>query len=66
MLVSSDTHGDTPADQCALSFGLPRHQGYSEDELARWKETMDKLKDLIISYCGYTLEDPGMFPQPPG
>jgi hypothetical protein len=66
MLVSSDKHGDTPADQCAIPLVFSWHQGYSEDELARWKETMDKLKDLIISYCGYTLEDPGMFPQPPG
>ena len=42
------------------------HQGYSEQEMSKWKETMEKLKELVVSYCGYTLEDPGMFPQPPG
>ncbi|KAK7677760.1 hypothetical protein QCA50_019312 [Cerrena zonata] len=27
---------------------------------------LDKVRDLIISYAGFTLQDPGMFPQPPG
>ena len=39
---------------------------YSSSELQEWKSTFDKLKELIISYCGYTLEDPSMFPQPSG
>ncbi|WWC89190.1 uncharacterized protein L201_004108 [Kwoniella dendrophila CBS 6074] len=29
-----------------------------------WSTSFNKLKALIISYCGMTLEDPTMFPQP--
>lgn len=41
-------------------------QGYSAEEKAVWKEVFEKLRRLIISYCGMTLEDPTMFPQPAG
>ncbi|KAK8864525.1 hypothetical protein IAR55_001775 [Kwoniella newhampshirensis] len=37
---------------------------FSNDEKHTWTGTFDKLKALIISYCGMTLEDPTMFPQP--
>jgi len=30
----------------------------------QWQQLFDRLKSLIISYCGLTLEDPTMFPQP--
>ncbi|KAK6909936.1 hypothetical protein I203_103962 [Kwoniella mangroviensis CBS 8507] len=29
-----------------------------------WTAAFEKLKALVISYCGMTLEDPTMFPQP--
>lgn len=41
-------------------------QGWSADEGARWKGTWEKMKELVVSYVGYTLEDPAMFPQPEG
>ncbi|KAL7421849.1 Ubiquitin conjugation factor E4 [Cryptotrichosporon argae] len=41
-----------------------RGLAYSAEEKARWSTTFDELKRLIISYCGMTLEDPTMFPQP--
>nr|XP_018262826.1 ubiquitin-conjugation factor E4 B [Kwoniella dejecticola CBS 10117]OBR84984.1 ubiquitin-conjugation factor E4 B [Kwoniella dejecticola CBS 10117] len=37
---------------------------FSTQEKASWAAAFDKLKALIISYCGMTLEDPSMFPQP--
>jgi ubiquitin conjugation factor E4 B len=33
-------------------------------EKSLWPPRFDKLKGLIISYTGMTLEDPSMFPQP--
>jgi len=42
------------------------NKGYSAENLTEWKSMFDKLKDLIVSYAGYTLEDPSMFPQPAG
>lgn len=39
-------------------------QGYTSEEKANWSATSNKLKGLIVSYCGMTLEDPTMFPQP--
>lgn len=39
---------------------------YAADDSTRWQSTFDRLKELIISYCGHTLEDPSMFPQPSG
>ncbi|WVF71299.1 hypothetical protein IAT40_006102 [Kwoniella sp. CBS 6097] len=38
---------------------------FSGEERIRWTASFDKIKALIISYCGMTLEDPTMFPQPP-
>jgi ubiquitin conjugation factor E4 B len=29
-------------------------------------DTLEKLRDLIISYAGLTLQEPEMFPQPTG
>lgn len=37
---------------------------YSPADKHSWNSTFDKLKELIISYCGHTLEEPSMFPQP--
>ncbi|OCF33004.1 ubiquitin-conjugation factor E4 B [Kwoniella heveanensis BCC8398] len=37
---------------------------FSPEEKARWTVSFDRIKALIISYCGMTLEDPTMFPQP--
>nr|XP_019011039.1 ubiquitin-conjugation factor E4 B [Kwoniella pini CBS 10737]OCF49820.1 ubiquitin-conjugation factor E4 B [Kwoniella pini CBS 10737] len=37
---------------------------FSTEERRSWAAAFDKLKGLIISYCGMTLEDPTMFPQP--
>jgi ubiquitin conjugation factor E4 B len=39
---------------------------YSKEEKAKWQESFAEMKRLIISYCGLTLEDPSMFPQPAG
>ncbi|WWD17165.1 hypothetical protein CI109_101603 [Kwoniella shandongensis] len=39
-------------------------QAFNNDEKKSWSATFDKVKALIISYCGMTLEDPTMFPQP--
>ncbi|KAK4689997.1 ubiquitin conjugation factor E4 B, partial [Tremellales sp. Uapishka_1] len=38
--------------------------GYSAAEKLQWTSTFEKLRGLVISYCGMTLEDPTMFPQP--
>ncbi|KAJ1303373.1 hypothetical protein OPQ81_011567 [Rhizoctonia solani] len=35
-------------------------------DLQRTTEILDKLRELVISYAGFTLQDPGMFPQPEG
>ncbi|WVQ99568.1 hypothetical protein IAU59_006704 [Kwoniella sp. CBS 9459] len=37
---------------------------FSAAERTRWTVSFEKIKALIISYCGMTLEDPTMFPQP--
>jgi ubiquitin conjugation factor E4 B len=39
---------------------------YSAAERAEWSKAFDAIKTLLISYCGLTLEDPSMFPQPAG
>lgn len=39
---------------------------YSKEEKAKWAAAAEELQRLIISYCGMTLEDPTMFPQPAG
>jgi ubiquitin conjugation factor E4 B len=39
---------------------------YTKEEKAKWTESFAKMKDLIITYTGLTLEDPSMFPQPAG
>ncbi|CAD6576435.1 MAG: hypothetical protein TREMPRED_001677 [Tremellales sp. Tagirdzhanova-0007] len=37
---------------------------YSAEEKGSWKAAFERLRSLIVSYCGMTLEDPTMFPQP--
>nr|KIR85337.1 ubiquitin-conjugation factor E4 B [Cryptococcus tetragattii IND107] len=37
---------------------------FSEDEKSQWIKSVDKIKGLVVSYCGMTIEDPTMFPQP--
>lgn len=37
---------------------------FSEDEKSQWSISVDKIKGLVVSYCGMTIEDPTMFPQP--
>ncbi|WVQ67519.1 uncharacterized protein L199_005719 [Kwoniella botswanensis] len=37
---------------------------FTNDEKTTWTAAFEKLKALVISYCGMTLEDPTMFPQP--
>ncbi|ODN80543.1 hypothetical protein, variant 2 [Cryptococcus amylolentus CBS 6039] len=39
---------------------------FTEEEKGQWKQVMEKIKALVVSYCGMTLEDPTMFPQPEG
>lgn len=41
-------------------------QAYPANEKATWAKTFEAVKALIISYCGLTLEDSSMFPQPTG
>jgi ubiquitin conjugation factor E4 B len=41
-------------------------QTFSPSDKASWTVTFDKLRGLVVSYCGMTLEDPTMFPQPAG
>jgi hypothetical protein len=42
-------------------------QGWSKDvEGGKWRLAYEKMKELVMSYVGYTLEDPAMFPQPEG
>ncbi|GHJ85049.1 hypothetical protein NliqN6_1451 [Naganishia liquefaciens] len=41
-------------------------QGWKEQEGQQWKATWEAVRELVVSYVGYTLEDPGMFPQPEG
>ncbi|CCO29155.1 ubiquitin conjugation factor E4 B [Rhizoctonia solani AG-1 IB] len=35
-------------------------------DLQRATQILDKLRELVVSYAGFTLQDPGMFPQPQG
>lgn len=35
-------------------------------DLQRANEILERLRDLVVSYAGLTLQDPGMFPQPEG
>ncbi|KAK1924344.1 ubiquitin elongating factor core-domain-containing protein [Papiliotrema laurentii] len=37
---------------------------YSVSEKTAWQQLFERMKSLLISYCGMTLEDPTMFPQP--
>ncbi|RXK40337.1 ubiquitin-conjugation factor E4 B, partial [Tremella mesenterica] len=37
---------------------------FTSSEKERWRITSDKTRNLLLSYCGMTLEDPSMFPQP--
>lgn len=39
-------------------------QAFSPSEKSSWTASFERLRSLIISYCGMTLEDPSMFPQP--
>ena len=44
------------------SLSFPK--AYSAEEKGSWKAAFERLRSLIVSYCGMTLEDPTMFPQP--
>lgn len=41
-------------------------QAWGEQQGKRWRGTWEAVRELVVSYVGYTLEDPGMFPQPEG
>ncbi|KIY63497.1 hypothetical protein CYLTODRAFT_493873 [Cylindrobasidium torrendii FP15055 ss-10] len=41
-------------------------KGYIPGEAQAALEKLDKLKELIISYAGFSLQEPEMFPQPTG
>jgi ubiquitin conjugation factor E4 B len=45
-------------------LGTHDRQTLEQKDRQSWHTTADKLKGLIISYIGMTLEDPTMFPQP--
>ncbi|CAG8659538.1 10237_t:CDS:10, partial [Acaulospora colombiana] len=39
-------------------------KGLQPKELERANALLEKLRELVISYAGFTLQDPSMFPQP--
>ncbi|KZW03235.1 hypothetical protein EXIGLDRAFT_243210 [Exidia glandulosa HHB12029] len=39
-------------------------KNYDKGDIAMTTPTLDKLRDLIVSYVGLTLQSPDMFPQP--
>ena len=39
-------------------------QGFPPAETQQAVNILDKLRDLVISYTGLTLQEPEMFPQP--
>ncbi|KZT25406.1 hypothetical protein NEOLEDRAFT_1133784 [Neolentinus lepideus HHB14362 ss-1] len=41
-------------------------KNYPPSETHRALTVLDKVRDLLISYAGLTLQEPEMFPQPPG
>lgn len=41
-------------------------QSYIPSDGLKALEHLDKVRQLIISYSGYILQEPEMFPQPPG
>ena len=41
-------------------------RGYSQSEITQGMVVINKLKDLVVSYAGLSLQDPSMFYQPPG
>ncbi|GJE98441.1 Ubiquitin conjugation factor E4 [Phanerochaete sordida] len=41
-------------------------KNYSPPDTMRGVEVLDKIRDLVISYAGLTLQEPEMFPQPSG
>ncbi|OSX59930.1 hypothetical protein POSPLADRAFT_1066990 [Postia placenta MAD-698-R-SB12] len=41
-------------------------KGYPPVENQRGQDLLDKLRDLVISYAGLSLQEPEMFPQPSG
>lgn len=41
-------------------------QGYIQSDVDMALSRLEKLRELIISYTGLTLQDPEMFPQPSG
>lgn len=45
-------------------YSSARELNRSAYDKTLWTPTFERLKGLIISYCGMTLEDPSMFPQP--
>lgn len=42
------------------------YKGYVPIETQQALGVLEKLRDLVISYAGFSLQDPEMFPQPPG
>lgn len=45
-------------------YGATRDLNRLGYDKSNWAPTFDKIKALVISYCGMSLEDPSMFPQP--
>jgi ubiquitin conjugation factor E4 B len=41
-------------------------QGYSPAENRQAIDILTKIRDLVVSYAGLTLQEPEMFPQPSG
>ncbi|OBZ71580.1 Ubiquitin conjugation factor E4 [Grifola frondosa] len=41
-------------------------KGYPPVEVQKATDILDKIRDLVISYTGLTLQEPEMFPQPKG
>ena len=47
-----------------MKFRSP--QGYAPIETQDALTKLEKMRELIISYAGLTLQEPEMFPQPQG
>ncbi|WVQ80243.1 hypothetical protein IAT38_002348 [Cryptococcus sp. DSM 104549] len=57
-------NGETVFDYLAGCWKRLYIANRESHKYAKWSATFDKIKGLVISYCGMTLEDPTMFPQP--
>ena len=42
------------------------YQGYAPSDSLKALDELEKIRSLIISYSGYILQEPEMFPQPSG